>query len=113
MSWLETDDWAARLFRGAPGVVLTDAQGTVSAGRGVLAPVNREPDQPGAKRHPLGSLTRPQFRFTGWLAAPENAVGGTLNQGLQTYRVLDCRPVTLGARTLCWRCLLEGEEAAS
>ena len=112
MSWLEENDWAARLFRNAPGVVLTDADGVVSAGRGLVVPVKKETDQPGGKRHPLGTLTRPQVRFSGWLAAPGHAVGGTLSQGLQSWRVLDCRPVTLGARTLCWRCLLEREEAA-
>ena len=111
--WALELGWASRLYRRAPWVEVTDPQGNPSLGRGTVAPLKKDADQPGDQRHPLGALTRPRYRFTGWLAEGETCVGGTLTQGGVAYRVLDCRPVTVGSRVLCLRCLLERKEGAT
>lgn len=98
------------LFRWAEPAALTAANGETVAGRGVISAVWKEAEEPGPKRHALGALPRPLYRFLGWFPEPERLPGGTVRQGEFTCRVLDARPVILGGKTLGVRALLEREE---
>ena len=76
-------------------------------GRGFLSGLRKENDQPGAKAHPLGLLSRPVYHFIGWLPGLEACKGGVMTQAGLSYTVLDVRRVTLGDCELCVRALLE------
>ncbi len=101
---------ALRIFRRAGRTALETAEGETLEGRGVISALRQETGEAGGKRHPLGTLSRPLYRFTGWIPDPKRLAGGVLVQGEARYRVLDERTVSLGERQVCVRALLEKEE---
>lgn len=110
MAWPETkrEPLALRIFRHtAPAEAQLPGGGTVQ-GRGVVAALGRDGDQPGGERHDLGELSRPLYRFLGYLPGLE--AGSVLIQGGERYRVLEEKPVSLGGRRIGLRALLEREE---
>ncbi len=109
MAELETkrDPLALRAFRHTGRVRLETAAGEVLEGRGLICALGQETGEAGAKRHALGELSRPLYRFVGWLPSSAQAVGGVMAQGEERYGVLDVRSVALGERQVCFRALLE------
>lgn len=99
-----------QVFRHTRTVTMVTAKGETVEGRGIISALRRETGEPGGKRHPLGTLSRPMYRFLGYLPEAANAIGGTLAQGELRCRVLDLRPVLLAGRQLGVRALLEREE---
>ncbi len=110
MAWRNGAPLALRAFRRAGSVVVKMGDGTVVQGRGLVSALRGETGEPDGKRHPLGSLPRPLYRFTGFLPEAEQAVGGVLTQENRAYTVLDARKIVLGERELCVRALLERRE---
>lgn len=100
---------ALRIFRHTGKVALESAGGGAVEGRGVISALRRETGEPGGRRHPLGELPRPLYRFVGWLPDGAGAEGGVISQGGARYRVLDARPILLGERQAGVRALLERE----
>lgn len=95
------------IFRRTGRVSLTTADGAVVSGRGIVTALRQNTGEPGGKRHELGTLGRPLYRFLGWLPCGANAVGGEITQGGRRYGVLDRRDVVLGENTIAVRMLLE------
>ncbi len=110
MAWRNGIPLALRAFRRAGSVTVETTGGSVMQGRGLVSALRGETGEPDGKRHPLGSLPRPLYRFTGFLPEAEQAVGGVLTQENHSYIVLDARQIVLGERELCVRALLERKE---
>lgn len=101
------EEFAKRVFRRAAAVTVICPNEEKKAGRGFISALRRENDEPGGKLHPLGDLSRPLYRFIGWLPGAELYKGGLMTQAGVSYTVLDVRRVTLGDCELCVRALLE------
>ncbi len=99
-----------RAFCRTGRVTLETAAGETVQGRGIVTAFRQETGEPGGKPHPLGVLSRPLYRFAGFLPRTEEAAGGVLTQAGQRYRVLDVRQILLGERKVCVRALLERRE---
>ncbi len=103
----EEEPLALRLFRRTGKISVEIEGGNTLKGRGIVSALRQETGEPGGKRHAVGNLSRPLYRFTGFLPEAGKATGGTLTQGERRYTVLDVRPVFLGEREVCVRALLE------
>lgn len=100
-----------RMYRHAGRAVLEREEGEAE-GRGLVAPLRNEAWEPGGgRRHPLGNLPQPFYRFTGYLPELLDGKGGVLIQNGLRYTVLDAREVSLGERSLCIEALLERRDA--
>ena len=100
-----------RFFRPCGKAELLDALGQKISGFGVTAPLWRDRTEAGDLRHALGAMRRPLWRFVGAFPKGTEPLGGTLFSGGAAYRVLDVRPLRLGARELGVRMLLERSDA--
>lgn len=101
MAWL-----SERIFSRAEAVELI-VNGEARTCKGVITQINRETAEAGGKRHPLGVLSRPLYKFVGSVPNDENLSGAQLVQAGKAYTVLDSRRLMLGGRLAAVRLLLE------
>lgn len=96
-----------KLFRRVGSAVLKKPTGESVRADGIVSALRQEVNEPGGRRHELGTLTRPLYRFLGCLGDTEGIVGGVLTQAGKTYTVLDIHDITVAEREIATRLLLE------
>lgn len=95
-----------KIFARADIATLT-ANGTAYPCRGVITAINSRTDETGSKRHRLGVLSRPMYKFVGSAPLEVDLTNAQLLQANTAYTVLDSRRLMLGGRLVAVRLLLE------
>lgn len=95
-----------KIFARADAAEIT-VNGTAYACKGVVSAVNRETAKIGGKRHELGVLARPVYKFVGSVPDDIDLENAELSQAGQAYTVLDSRRLMLGNKQVAVRLLLE------